>query len=324
MGKKSRTQLPFGVFVAFWTVTILAIDLSFAKAWIRQARTGRFVPTPAMITRSETVGSGRRSHTIIEYEYEAADGRHTSNTVRFGTIAGGAELSRYPVGAKVVAYVDPEQSERAVLRTGYEPIDVEAALFLVPFNSVALILVYAGPVGWINARRWRSLNPTQARSSDDRLSDVVSSPSRLTRAMFVASLFCFAGVLVGVFTGLFASWGGAGAIVAIIILAGAAAAMAPVPRRLNRDNDFSIDQKNRQLLLPPRPAGVLGRAKLRLDEIQEIIVVPLRDETPLKRQVFDVVIAIKTGQRVAVDRFTTAERAQGTVAQIKQLVSSAM
>ncbi|MEM8872789.1 MAG: DUF3592 domain-containing protein [Planctomycetota bacterium] len=77
------------------------------------------------IIRSTVHGVGEgRDKAFIEYRYAVDDHTHTSNRIKFGSIAGNSETAqqaiadKYPIGTTVKVHYDPDMPTNAVLKPG--------------------------------------------------------------------------------------------------------------------------------------------------------------------------------------------------------------
>ncbi|MBT3200647.1 MAG: DUF3592 domain-containing protein [Phycisphaerales bacterium] len=132
-----------GIGIAIVGVNMLA-KANASSAW--PSVKGKIVASDVKkSTSSRKRSKGRRKSTkyraIIKYEYTVAETKHTGNQVSFGgsstsMSAAKAVASRYPKGADVDVYYDPENPDEAVLETGtsastYIPLGVGLVFGLI-------------------------------------------------------------------------------------------------------------------------------------------------------------------------------------------------
>jgi len=106
---------------------------------------------------------------VVRYEYTVGDKQHTSGRISFGgtsTSMGAAKelVGRYPKGAEVDVYYDPDDPEQAVLESGkqassYIPLGVGVLFTIVGsviaiFALVGKIRLEANGVEKASRRRW--------------------------------------------------------------------------------------------------------------------------------------------------------------------------
>lgn len=140
------------VFTIIWSLMTLGFDGAIGYMFWQALRSYQFTETPGSVTTSHVDESrekgGKRSYRPkIEYEYQV-DGKTLHGTrCQFsdGSVSGtGARNSvrkivdRYPVGAKVTVFYDPERPETAVLEHGITGTELFMLLFMTPFNGIML------------------------------------------------------------------------------------------------------------------------------------------------------------------------------------------
>lgn len=88
---------------------------------LRALATSTWVSTEGEITESELVQGyfGHNDRVAVDYRYVVSGSEHTgdriSHTIVFGGFFNTAFLARYPEGARVAVYYDPDEPSRSVL-----------------------------------------------------------------------------------------------------------------------------------------------------------------------------------------------------------------
>jgi hypothetical protein len=195
-----------GLWIALWSSVTLAFDglLVCSAAW--HVRALAFPTTPGTVIESRIVENvndrDSTSHKpLIRYRYSVARNEYVGDTTRvMATTLGGErdarrQVARYPVGARVAVYYDPDRPSESVLEPGPSFFHGFLALFLTPFNIVMLgswrvACGYVG-LGW---RRDLPAGASQRRTFDGHELRLYDTPP----------LFCGVAALLGTaFAGIF-------------------------------------------------------------------------------------------------------------------------
>jgi hypothetical protein len=143
-----------GTFVADWFVF---------RGAVRQVDAEFYATTTGRVTYSglnEHRGSrGRTDYAPdIKFTYEVAGQAYSGDRYRYGqpylkrAYAAGV-IAEYPEGKEVTVYYNPSDSTDSLLQPGLMGIDLSVALFLMPFNVIAIGLWWA-VLNQISARIW--------------------------------------------------------------------------------------------------------------------------------------------------------------------------
>jgi hypothetical protein len=140
-------------FAAVFSGFTLVFDAVIAWGVFRQVRALRHATTTGVMTQS---GVEEVPHTDgpstyrpkLRYTYSVAGKGYLGDRYRYGrwaTSAGWAEqiVASHPVGSRVEIHYAPADPSDAVLRVGVEGMDLFLAMFLLPFNLVALAFCIA-------------------------------------------------------------------------------------------------------------------------------------------------------------------------------------
>jgi hypothetical protein len=110
--------------VAWMLIGTGVLTLASIPVLARRGRRTAWIEVPGAITQSEVRRNGELYEPFIRYEYVVQSRTYTGATVRSALVSynwsGPARriCERYPVGAKISVYVDPEQPGNAVLEFG--------------------------------------------------------------------------------------------------------------------------------------------------------------------------------------------------------------
>ena len=150
------------LFGLFWSGMTLAADGLVAWGIFRQLRAVNYSTAQGQITRSEIEvdpgggDDGPSYHANLRYRYVVADRAYEANRYRYGlrlSTSGAAQqqVAEHPLGSQVAVYYRPNDPSDAILRVGIGGADLLAAMFMVPFNVVMLV-IWRGAGGSLGER----------------------------------------------------------------------------------------------------------------------------------------------------------------------------
>ncbi|MBC7768539.1 MAG: DUF3592 domain-containing protein [Phycisphaerales bacterium] len=130
----------------FWTALTLGGDFFAINAIRQQLRAEQFPSVTGVITQNEieitpSSKGGSNYAARLHFAY-SVDGRaYVGDRHRYGGYTASAEhaeslASRYPVGAPVIVYFNPDDPADAILSPGVDGADVFVLFFLLPFNVI--------------------------------------------------------------------------------------------------------------------------------------------------------------------------------------------
>ncbi len=163
--------------VALVGLPLLAANGALFHVMAHQYRSASHPSTSGLITRSEVVRVGKNSHGFeVRYTYEVQGVAYESTRYRYAAWGSSNKgrvedfARRFPVGAQVPVFYDPESPGEAVLITGVDGMYLFLLMFLNVFNM--------GMLMWV-----RQL----LRGKDDELSPLAMGIAAVGGASFVMS-----------------------------------------------------------------------------------------------------------------------------------------
>lgn len=157
--------LPFlTVFGVVWLGIVAAFDTTLIRQKLDQLDAQeRFEPTPATVIESRidanSDGDGTSYLPFVRYRYEFSGEEFVGERYSFSDWGLPSErvaketVARFPAGAEITAYVDPNQPGRSILDIEGESYPTIAVLLLTPFHCVGLFVV-ATIVRLVRRRRY--------------------------------------------------------------------------------------------------------------------------------------------------------------------------
>jgi len=148
-----KTSRFFLIFALIWSPLVLIFDVICARGLIGQWRSESFRAAPGRILSSEITshsdGEGTTYGADIRFQYRVGDHTYQSDRVRYWQVSTGdgqwaqEAVETYPADTECTVYYDPRDPSLAVLQTGISGQDLFIAFFLIPFNTV-MLLVWGG------------------------------------------------------------------------------------------------------------------------------------------------------------------------------------
>jgi hypothetical protein len=135
----------------FWCLLVPLCDYIVGQDILSQWKTSTYLETVGTITHSkvkvESDGEGTSWTPEIHYDYSVDGEQYSGEVYKFMPNATGRNYARrlvkeHPVSKDVLVYYCPEQPQQAVLFKGLEMRDAFIPIALIPFNGVALIMIY--------------------------------------------------------------------------------------------------------------------------------------------------------------------------------------
>lgn len=122
------------------------VEIYRARNWLM---TTGIVTESKVRARKRDTGDGSRfeSEPLVAYEYEIDGKQYRGTRIDFSERITGEEvgktLARYPVGARVQVYYDPDNREQAVLERGFPPlVYVGVAILVLCFMGSAILIPF--------------------------------------------------------------------------------------------------------------------------------------------------------------------------------------
>ncbi|WP_419190984.1 DUF3592 domain-containing protein [Saltatorellus ferox] len=171
MATKSKAVVPLVFFALFWNGIVWTFDavIGYQLYRVQDARS-RYEEVEARVVsssvRANHSSDGSTYAPSIEFLYEFDGMTFRSDRHAFLSIATSdrgfatAACERFPVGAEVTAFVDPEDPMEAVLDLSGKSFPAMLLLFLTPFNLIGLSIL-----GMI----FNTLRRPEEKSADDEL-----------------------------------------------------------------------------------------------------------------------------------------------------------
>jgi hypothetical protein len=132
------------IFATIWTLLIGVFDVVYGGSVAAHARARAYPHTEGVIVSSAITNEAHDVHgVVVAYTYDVYGRSYRGtnyrgrDTAQSGSWAADA-VRQLPVGARVPVFYDPAAPSVAVLRPGLSGDDGFFALFLLPFNVVAL------------------------------------------------------------------------------------------------------------------------------------------------------------------------------------------
>jgi len=233
--------------VCVFTSLIVVMDVKFGREISLQKQSVGFEEgTGQVITSRKESSSGKRRTVKPKVEVEFVVGNHT-HFVTLGTTIGlsasayaDAVLARFPLGATVPVFFNPEDPSEAVLERGVRSIDLFMILFAIPFNAAVIVALLVVIGLWKPTR----LGSRQSDSSPFTRWATALGTSTVygCAALVVGSLLCLFGF--GLFTDLHFSveimWGAIYCLLAasaLTFLMSLFKAVRAAPSSLNSSSD---------------------------------------------------------------------------------------
>jgi uncharacterized protein (TIGR03382 family) len=148
---------PFGRLLSWAFVVLGLVGLVWSLAIVARAlQSASWVPTTGVITRSEVRthragpgpnGSSESYSPAIAYQYSVGGMPRASDRIKFGMGSSSSRsyaeswVRRYPSGAAVTVYHDPDDPARAVLVPGLSAVALIPVGITATFSVVGLVLV---------------------------------------------------------------------------------------------------------------------------------------------------------------------------------------
>ncbi len=136
------------IFALFWTAFTGLFDAKTYSDISNQQRAVLFPTTAGQVLQSQVErehdADGTTYSADIRFAFEVEGEQFESDSYRFGVTGHSDQseanraVSKYPVGADVTVYYDPQNPELAILEPGVGGTDFFMLLFLTPFNLVML------------------------------------------------------------------------------------------------------------------------------------------------------------------------------------------
>jgi hypothetical protein len=147
------------ILAVVWCGALGILDAMVLPGFVKQLRASDFPTTSGRIIRSipkapPRVQGKRRYRWTIVFRYSVDGQEWTGEQVSFGTVILGNGsrqahqlTAEFPVGKEVTVFYNPSAPGQAVLRPGFLPDHLLAALFLTPFHVIGagLLLAAVGP-----------------------------------------------------------------------------------------------------------------------------------------------------------------------------------
>ncbi|WP_163866606.1 DUF3592 domain-containing protein [Myxococcus eversor] len=248
----------FLVFVLPWVTMTAAFDYLAASNLVRQARTASWPSVQGTVIRSEVTSVRSNKSTNhglkLAYTYSVDGQSHEGSTVQITESMSGdrgvaeEQMARYPVGASVPVYYQPEQPSEAVLKAGLDSSELFLFMLMTPFNLIAFWL------GRAVVGSWKSEPPLLSTFAREDGSECVTLEGPWTAALvslvlFGSAVVCF--LLTAGTMGLDAPLPvGVGAW-AVVIACGVYAGRWSRARERAGHYDLRLIARSRSLSLPP-------------------------------------------------------------------------
>lgn len=143
-----------GLFALFWCGITFTFDALIVRDAARQLLAFSYAETAGMVESTaidvDSDGEGTSYKPRVRFVYQADGNSYKGEHYRHGGFALGrkhaqAVIKRYPKGAAVRVFYRPSYPADAVLERGLSSSELFAALFLAPFNAVAVgLLTFIG------------------------------------------------------------------------------------------------------------------------------------------------------------------------------------
>lgn len=140
------------IFALFWCGIVGVFDVMWGGTLWHQTRATTFPDVPGKVTSSRVTTSrgskGGVSYNLnISYDYNVDDRHYSGTRYRYGQMGSSDNWAatvarRLPPGTAVRVYYGPANPAEALLQPGLEGQDLMLPLFMLPFNMVALALVW--------------------------------------------------------------------------------------------------------------------------------------------------------------------------------------
>jgi hypothetical protein len=133
-----------GWIILFGSICVASVGLGLRYQFRKQYR---WPQVPAVIIESTVRLNGEAFDAVVRFEYSWQGRRFTADTLRSGTISfnwrGPADRlrARFPVGAKVTAYVNDRNPRSAVLEPGGDKWMLPFALSIAAFTAACAIVI---------------------------------------------------------------------------------------------------------------------------------------------------------------------------------------
>ncbi|WP_309888848.1 DUF3592 domain-containing protein [Archangium sp.] len=254
MSALGRIPLPF---LLLWSALTLGFDGVILHGLTRQLQSMSYSRTTGTITHSTVTESSDSDGTTygfdVRYLYEVNGQRYQGNHYRYNqwsasnrSVAKALE-QRFPLGATVPVFHDPEAPDDAVLFTGVQGFDLFMLMFMGPFNLVML-------GGWAGVLSRRRRDEVGAFMRNGRWHVRLEKTGAVATGFMTLGLSCFMAVFIVGFPTSFhpslptalLTWG---AIIVISVLS----ARRHGAKLEAGDNDLIVDEGTRRLSLPVGP-----------------------------------------------------------------------
>jgi hypothetical protein len=176
---------PLGAVIIFgliWSITTILFDGILVRSAFHQLRALTYSTTQGLIVETDleclSLDEGGSYRPMIKYSYSVAGKEYSGNQRRYDEEGFGPRTARrivdaYPVGRQVEVHHHPRDPADSVLRAGLEGIDLKNAMFLFPFNLIAMGL-------WVEVARRIHCRRHRARTLESGTSASVTTESRMS------------------------------------------------------------------------------------------------------------------------------------------------
>jgi Protein of unknown function (DUF3592) len=150
------------LWIGIWSACTLYFDRCLLQSVVQQFLALNYATAQGVVTASRVVttsdGEGTADKPEIHYRYAVGGQEFTGERVAYGPVASAGFLEadriarRFPHGARVTVYYNPENTADSLLVPGPTTGQAFMALFLVPFNLIMLV-AWLGLGGWLRSFR---------------------------------------------------------------------------------------------------------------------------------------------------------------------------
>lgn len=266
------------VFAALWLGVTGTFDVQIARAvWQSYDAERRYQSVPGVVTQSRirdlSDSEGTTYKPDVAYTYVVGGRTYSGDRIRTKDLATSNHararriIADYPVNAAVQVRYDPSDPARALLDPRLDGAQLFMVVFLMPFNMIAVIGLWAGGVAL--ARRGRPPAPAGVEHTDVGASVRVHLAQASPMLVFLVSVLGVSFVsifVVGFATKMDPSPSEAMATIAAIVALPLFITLRYAIRRSGGAYDLVIDRATRTIRLPAglakRGVGELGRSEI--------------------------------------------------------------